>query len=228
MQSAQVTRNISDFPANLPEEACKPLPTSFYRRPAPMVAWDLLGKIIVHGIVGGAIVETEAYLGKDDLACHASRGRTPRNEIFYDSSPGTAYVFQCHGGNYLFNVLTSDHRPLECVLVRAVEPIMGIERMRMRRPVEDHELTSGPGKLSKALGITKTVNGSHVTKGPVLILGSHRNGHRKGVSPRIGISKDRHYPFRYYIVGNRFVSRTPQHKYQSSSHHVSCSFPWKA
>jgi DNA-3-methyladenine glycosylase len=217
MQSALVSRSLSDMPANLPQEACTPLPASFYRKPAPMVAWDLLGKIIIHrsndGIVGGVIVETEAYLGKDDLACHASHGRTPRNEIFYDSSPGTAYVFQCHGGNYLFNVLTSEHRPLECVLVRAVEPVVGIEKMRRRRPVEDRELTSGPGKLSKALGITKAVNGSHVTEGPVVILRSHRNGQRKGVSPRVGISKDRHYPFRYYIVGNRFVSYTPQHKY---------------
>jgi DNA-3-methyladenine glycosylase len=182
-----------------------------------MVAWDLLGKVMIHysddGIVGGVIVETEAYLGKDDLACHASHGRTSRNIIFYDSSPGTVYVFQCHGRNYLFNILTSEHRPMECVLVRAVEPTIGIETMLTRRPVENSQLTSGPAKLSRALGITKTVNGSHVTEGPVVILRSHRNGYRKGVSPRVGISKDRRYPLRYYIAGNEFVSRGSCYKY---------------
>ncbi len=211
MQRPQANRHTTDFGAGLPQDAGKPLPTSFYRRPAPMVAWDLLGKIMIRrgheGTVGGVIVETEAYLGKNDLACHASHGITPRNRIFYESSPGTVYVFQCHGGNYLFNVLTTEHRPMECVLVRAVQPLVGIERMRRRRPVEDQQLTSGPAKLSRAFGITKSVNGSHVAKGPVLILGSHRNGHKKGVSARVGISKDRKYPLRYFIVGNDFVSR---------------------
>jgi DNA-3-methyladenine glycosylase len=217
MKSTQVNRKATELPRDLPKEAGKPLPPSFYKRPAPMVAWDLLGKIMIHccqdGSVGGVIVETEAYLGKDDLACHASHGKTPRNNIFYESSPGTVYVFQCHGGNYLFNVLTTEHRPMECVLVRAIEPLMGIENMRKRRPVEDKQLASGPAKLSRAFGITKSINGSHVAKGPILILASRKTGHRKGVSPRVGISKDRTYPLRYFIVGNDFVSPTPHYKY---------------
>jgi DNA-3-methyladenine glycosylase len=209
------------FSLDLPEEVWrrtgKPLPDSFYKRPAALVAWDLLGKFILHktgeSYVGGIIVETEAYLGKDDLACHASKGPTPRNRIFYGSSPGTAYVFQCHGGNFLFNVLTSDKEPMECVLVRALEPVFGIELMRRRRRVNYENLTSGPPKLSRALGITKRVNGSHVTRGPVLILRSRRNGFKKGVSSRIGLSEYGHYPLRYYLLDNPFVSRRSTIKY---------------
>lgn len=186
------------------------LPSSFYKRPAALVAWDLLGKYIINetpeGIVGGIIVETEAYLGKDDLACHVSRGLTPRNRIFYSSPPGTVYVFHLRG-RYLVNVLTSQNEPLECVLLRAVEPVIGVEIMRSRRQTFDENLTSGPAKLTEALGITMQVNGSHITEGPVRILGSDTSGLKRGVSPRIGISKDKDYPLRYFLVGNRFVSR---------------------
>ncbi|MGD0477793.1 MAG: DNA-3-methyladenine glycosylase [Nitrososphaerales archaeon] len=197
----------------LPEGTCKPLRPSFYKRPAPMVAWDLLGKILVHngpdGPRGGIITETEAYLGKRDRACHASHGLTNRNRIFYEAEAGTAYVFQCHGGKFLFNVLTNDYEPLECVLIRAIEPTIGVERMQGNHHKEACHLTNGPAKMSKALGITKSINGSLVTDGPVLILGSRKNGYSKDSSPRIGISRDKEYPLRYYIAGNRFVSRHP-------------------
>ena len=188
-----------------------PLPKSFYQRPAALVAWDLLGKRITNetpdGLVGGIIVETEAYLGKNDLACHVSRGLTPRNRIFYDSPAGTVYVFHLRG-HYLVNVLTSNNEPLECVLIRAVEPTIGIEAMRQRRQADDENLTNGPAKLTKALGITKQANGSYITDGPVRIFDSDTIGFKRGVSPRIGISKDKDYPLRYFLVGNRFVSRT--------------------
>lgn len=187
-----------------------PLPSSFYKRPAALVAWDLLGKLMINettqGLVGGIIVETEAYLGKNDLACHVSRGLTPRNKIFYNSPPGTVYVFHLRG-HYLVNVLTSDNEPLECVLVRAVEPTIGIEIMRLRRQADDENLTNGPAKLTRALGITKQENGSNITEGPIRILDSDTNGFKRGVSPRIGISKDKDYPLRYFLIGNRFVSR---------------------
>ena len=188
-----------------------PLPNSFYQRPAALVAWDLVGKQIINetpeGTVGGIIVETEAYLGKDDLACHVSRGLTPRNKIFYDSPPGTVYVFHLRG-HYLFNVLTSHNQPLECVLLRAVEPTIGIEIMRKRRRQDnDENLTNGPAKLTKALGITKQENGSYITEGSVRIFNSDTNEFKVGVSPRIGISKDKDYPLRYFLEDNRFVSR---------------------
>ena len=195
----------------------KPLPQSFYRRPAPMVAWDLLGKIIVHktpeGIFGAKIVETEAYLGKDDKAAHASHGETERNRVFYENEPGSAYVFQCHGKNFLFNVLTSGNKPLECVLVRSGEPIIGVEKMRYKNPRKEHELTNGPAKLSRALRINRSINGKSLVEGPVMILGTKANGYSKGVSARVGISRDRTYPLRNYIVNSKYVSRSPKRRY---------------
>ena len=208
--------NASDFRGAL--TSVEFIPNSFYQRPAPMVAWDLLGKTIMHdsreGITAAIIVETEAYLGKADSACHAAYGETPRSRIFFHSEPGTVYVFHCHGDNYCFNVLTGGDNPAGCVLVRAVEPVVGIELMLKRRPVDDiYNLTSGPGKLSKALGITKKFNGLMVTEGPIKIVDSSLNTLEKAVSRRVGVSTEQDVPLRYYLSENRYVSRLPPKPY---------------
>lgn len=189
------------------------LKEEFFDRPTPLVAWDLLGKVLVHrtrrGHLAGKIVEAEAYLGGDDPACHAASGRTGRNEIFFRESPhATVYVFISFGLHYCVNILTSGERPAGCVLLRSIEPVAGIRRMKTNRQTDNpDQLTSGPGKLTKALGITKILNGTSIVKGPLQIMDYDFGPFTPSVDVRVGLTKDRDYPLRYFLLNNRYVSR---------------------
>ncbi|RQD77253.1 MAG: DNA-3-methyladenine glycosylase [Candidatus Syntrophonatronum acetioxidans] len=187
----------------------KELSRDFFREDTREVAQSLLGKIMVRHLPEGTavckIVETEAYLSHNDPACHASRGKTKRNEMMF-GPPGRAYVYFIYGMYYCFNVVTGEEGQGEAVLVRALEPIKGIGLMKERRGVKDiFNLTSGPGKLCQALGIDKGMNGKDLLKGDLFIVDG---GERPKIetSPRVGIrvAIDRH--FRYYISGNPYIS----------------------
>jgi DNA-3-methyladenine glycosylase len=182
----------------------------FYRRPTVEVARDLLGKVLRHGQTAGRIVETEAYLGGEDLAAHSARGVTPRTKVIF-GPPGHAYVYFIYGMYECLNIVAEEEGVPGCVLIRALEPVAGIESMRHRRPkakrVED--LASGPGRLTLALGITRALNGSDVTRPPLTV---HEPGDSTAfdivTTPRIGITQCAEWPLRFHIAGNRFVSRT--------------------
>ena len=185
------------------------LERSFYDRPVKEVARNLLGKVLVHGEAAGIIVETEAYLGGDDLASHSARGLTPRTKVIF-GPPGHAYVYFIYGMDECLNLVCEPEGQPGCVLVRALEPVGGIELMQKRRPkarkVED--LASGPGKLTLAMGITRAQNGADVTKGLLVVREpAEKRKVEVAVTPRIGITQCADLPLRYVIRGNRFVSK---------------------
>lgn len=194
----------------------------FFDRPTPMVAWDLLGKILVHrtahGPVAGKIVETEAYLGGKDPACHASAGKTERNQIFYhEPAQGTVYVFSSFGIHHCVNILTSGEKPAGCVLLRAVEPLAGLRIMEKNRGTRElRQLTSGPGRLSQALGITRSLNGRSIAQGPLIIVDCRLNSPSQAVGTRVGLKKARDYPLRYFLTDNEFVSRSSARFFSNS------------
>lgn len=178
------------------EESSNLLPRSFYARPAVEVARALLGKILAHGKVSGRIVETEAYLGLTDAAAHACRGATPRTRVLF-GPPGHAYVYLIYGIHNCLNIVAEPEGAAGCVLIRALEPRTGIAQP-----------TDGPGKLTHALGITLQHNGCDVTRGPITVRAPKNDGAFEiGTSPRIGITKAADLPLRFFINGNRFVSR---------------------
>jgi DNA-3-methyladenine glycosylase len=181
----------------------------FYARPAVEVARDCLGKILVHGATAGRIVETEAYLGTDDRAAHAWRGVTDRTRVIF-GPPGHAYVYFIYGMYECLNLVAEEEGKAGCVLIRALEPLAGIAIMRRRRPtakrVED--LSSGPGKLTLALGITRKQNGADLTEGSLHVRREPSEPPIEvRVTPRIGITHCADWPLRYLIAGNHFVSR---------------------
>ncbi len=188
---------------------CNPLARVFYARPAPRVARDLLGKILTHDGVSGRIVETEAYLGEDDGAAHSARGITPRTRVIF-GPPGHAYVYFIYGMYDCLNIVCEPEGVAGCVLIRALEPVSGLDQMRARRPTarRDEDLANGPGKLTRALGIKITHNGADVTAGPITIHGpEHQEQFEIATSPRIGITQSADLPLRFFIKGNRSVSR---------------------
>lgn len=179
----------------------------FFSRPTVDVAKDLLGKVLRHGETAGIIVEAEAYIGEGDLAAHSARGLTNRTRVMF-GPPGHAYVYFIYGMYECVNVVAERDGKPGAVLIRALEPVDGIDIMRQRRPrakrIED--LTSGPGKLTLAMGITRSLNGADLTRGPLIV--------EDGPAPaeivtttRIGITQCADWPLRFYIKGNRFVSR---------------------
>jgi len=192
------------------------LPRQFYERETTKVAQDLLGKILVREIgnqrITGRIVETEAYAGFDDKASHAHKGQTPRNSILFGPA-GFAYVYFTYGLHHLFNIVTEDVNFPSAVLVRAIEPISGIEIIRENRPGRDyHELTSGPAKLTKALKIDKCFNGIDVTIEDDIWVeeGEEVLKSRIVSAPRVGVGYSeecRYWPWRFYIKDNLFVSK---------------------
>jgi DNA-3-methyladenine glycosylase len=189
----------------------KILPRSFYDRPTVEVAKDLLGKVLQHGDTTGVIVETEAYLGGDDLASHSARGVTDRTRVIF-GPPGHAYVYLIYGMYECLNIVAEPEGVAGCVLIRAIQPLAGIGAMKRRRPAARtaRDIASGPGKLTLALGITRALNGSDVTMGPLTV---HQPESRADIvietSPRVGITECADWPLRFTIAGNLFVSRVP-------------------
>ena len=194
----------------------------FYRRKDVLqIARELLGKTLVTRFQGietsGRIVEVEAYNGIVDKASHAfGNKRTNRNEIMY-ADGGVAYVYLCYGIHHLFNVVTHTKETPHAILVRALEPVKGIDEMLKRTSKKklDSTLTRGPGNLSKALGIFTSHSGFSLT-GKKLFIGDDGFGFNKkeiAASPRIGVDyagKDALLPYRFYIKGNPFVSGKPK------------------
>jgi DNA-3-methyladenine glycosylase len=168
----------------------KPLPRNFYDRPTLQVARDLIGARLVRILDGvklvGLITETEAYIGEQDLGCHAKAGLTPRTQVMY-GPPGHAYVYFTYGNHWMLNVVTEQEGFPAAVLLRAIQPLEGAEIMFTRRHGRD---TFGPGKLTQAMGISKNENGLDLTKtsGSLWIeTGVHVPDSRVTKSPRVGL-----------------------------------------
>jgi DNA-3-methyladenine glycosylase len=177
------------------------LPREFYERPTVEVARDLLGKILVHGRTAGVIVETEAYLGAEDLAAHSARGVTPRTKVIF-GPPGHAYVYFIYGMYECLNLVAEPKGVAGCVLIRALDPLCGIRTMFRRRPAARklEDLASGPGKLTLAMGITRAQNGRDVTRGPLVVRKwKLEPAIEVAVTPRIGISKCVDWPLRFVV-----------------------------
>jgi DNA-3-methyladenine glycosylase len=194
-----------------------PLPRDFYDRDTEHVARDLLGAILEcktpEGVAAGRIVETEAYLGEHDLACHAAAGRTSRTAPLY-GPPGIAYVYFIYGMYWCFNAVTRGEHEPSAVLVRAIEPVRGIELMRRRRPTarRDVDLTNGPGKLCLALGIDVKHNWNPLDRPPLVIRSGETISDRDvSVTPRIGITQSADWPLRWLVTDSPYVSKTPAH-----------------
>jgi DNA-3-methyladenine glycosylase len=189
-----------------------PLPASFFDRETEIVSRELLGAVLScrteEGLVSGRIVETEAYLGEHDPACHAAVGLTERTRWLY-GEPGTAYVYFIYGVHWCFNAVTRAHGHPSAVLVRALEPLSGLPLMRRRRPKakSDRDLTSGPGKLCAALGIGPQHNGMRLQRLPLLITrGTTYPDAGVITAPRIGLTKAADWPLRWYVKGSEYVS----------------------
>ena len=185
------------------------LPRSFYDKDTTTVARELLGKLLIHnspeGKTVGKIVETEAYL-QGDPACHASRGETKRNRSMF-GPPGHAYVYIIYGIYRCFNVVTMPSGVGEAVLVRALEPIDGIPLMQTRRKREKlTDLCGGPARLVQAMGLGTEHNSIDLTIGNLIICDGE-TPENIVITTRIGISQGKDLPLRFYIYGNKNVSR---------------------
>jgi DNA-3-methyladenine glycosylase len=190
----------------------KALPRAFYDRPAAAVARDLLGKVIVHepgaARLAGQIVEVEAYLGEGDEAAHSFAGVTDRTRVIF-GPPGHAYVYFSYGMHHCLNIVAEAEGRAGCVLIRALEPLEGLEAMYARRPraKKARDLCSGPGKLTQALGITLAQYGSDVTRGRLTVREPEEaQGFRIRQTTRVGITKSADLPLRFYIRDNEHVS----------------------
>lgn len=180
----------------------------FYARPVVAVARDLVGCTVAHGGASGVIVETEAY-HQTEPACHAYAGLTPRTRTLF-GPPGRAYVYRSYGIHALLNAVAEPADVGAAVLIRALEPIDGLATMRARRGLNQvDDLCSGPGKLTQALGIELTLNGSDLLAGPIRIGPRPAAWREVAVvrSARIGITRATDRPWRFCATGNRCVSR---------------------
>ena len=194
------------------------VPRSFYARDTVKVAKCLLGKRLVRvkgrSRMEGRIVEAEAYRGIDDPASHAFRGRTARNAPMF-GEPGHAYVYFTYGNHYCLNVTTQKRGIAGAVLIRAIEPLSGLNLMKCFHPgVSELQLTNGPGKLTRALAIDKSLNETDLTRTGHLFIGQSRKAPpiHIGRSARIGITLGKERLWRFYIKGNRYVSRSTEPK----------------
>ncbi|MFC4321782.1 DNA-3-methyladenine glycosylase [Litchfieldia salsa] len=199
----------------------KPLDLTFFHQPTLELAPSLLGKVLVKesetGVAAGIIVETEAYMGPEDQAAHSfGNRRTQRTEVMFGPA-GFVYTYAMHT-HCLVNVVSGEVGKPEAVLIRAVEPILGIEQMYERRGLnkKKQELTSGPGKLTKALGIVKEDYGKPIFEPPLYIAeGKEYKEIESG--PRIGIDNSgeaKDYPWRFWIADNPYVSRIRSNKFK--------------
>lgn len=184
----------------------------FYKRDPAIVARDLLGKTIFRrtesGILSGNIVETEAYYGDKDPASRAYRGRKNYNRPMF-GEPGRLFVYMVHTW-WLLNIVAHREGEVGAVLVRALEPLEGVEKMRENRGVTDiHNLTSGPGKLARAMVVTNEFNGLDITRvdSEIIVSRGMEEDFVVGTSQRIGVTEDLPEELRFFIKGNRFVSR---------------------
>ena len=193
----------------------KPLPREFYARPVLSVAKACIGKLLVHetkhGLCVGRIVETEAYRGPEDRAAHSFGGRrTARTEVMF-GPPGYAYVFFVYGMHYQFNIVTTKLGAPHAVLVRALEPVHGLEWMAKRRhlPETSRDLSNGPGKLCQAMAIGREAYGLDLCASPLFLAEGPRT--RSASSVRIGIDYAGDWaqkPWRFFDPKSRYVSRT--------------------
>lgn len=196
----------------------RPLDRVFFARDPRRVARELLGKVLVRNTRGSPltarIVEVEAYLGGNDPAAHAFAGRTPRNAVLF-GSPGYAYVYFIYGNHYCLNVSCQAEGKGAGILFRALEPLAGIEEMarargiRVSRPADLPKLTSGPGRLSEAFGVTRERDNGHDLTLASNSLWIGEDGFRASgirTTPRIGITKAADKPLRYILAGSPFVS----------------------
>jgi DNA-3-methyladenine glycosylase len=194
------------------------LGAEFYARPVLEVARELIGCVVEHEGLAGTIVETEAY-HESEPACHAFVGVTPRTRTLF-GEPGTAYVYRSYGIHALLNAVCEPVGVGAAVLIRALEPLEGIEEMRRRRaggrnggaPLRERDLCSGPGKLTQALGVELSENGTSFVDGPVTIRPPAYEPRDEEVvsSPRIGITKAVDLRWRFCAVGNPHVSAAPR------------------
>jgi len=191
----------------------RPLPLGFYARDTVVVAQALLGQLLVSAVGGrrclARIVETEAYVGPHDPACHAAGWRrTPRNEVLY-GPPGFAYVYFTYGMHWCVNVVTEPAGYPAAVLLRAAEPLEGLATMRRRRGrVPDLVLAAGPARLTQALGIDRRLNGHRLASRPLWIAAGRPVASRQVVAgPRIGIRVAADWKLRFYVRDSPFVSR---------------------
>ena len=189
------------------------LPVDFFRRPAEIVAAELIGSVVVSSVGGelteGRIVETEAYLGYDDPASHGYlHRRNARNEALF-GPPGSWYVYLSYGMHWCANLVCQEPGQASAVLLRALQPMAGLEIMRRRRgPVADRELCSGPGKLCQALGITRELDGRKMQRGLVRVFRPGVEGDPSIlVTPRIGITKAADWPLRFVLADTPWASR---------------------
>jgi DNA-3-methyladenine glycosylase len=186
------------------------LPHSFFNQAPERVARDLIGAILVKNdngiLLRGRIVETEAYLSLNDAASHSHKGKTARNEPMFGQA-GTLYVYKIYGIHLCANIVTEPENIGSAVLLRATEPLEGIEQMQQRRGIEDiHALCNGPGKLAQAWNFQLSDNGRSVCS-PNLFLLPALSSTDIGISSRVGITKDTHLPLRFYESASAFVSK---------------------
>ena len=184
-----------------------PVPPAFFAAPVVEVARRLVGCQVWHGQTGGVIVETEAY-HHSEPACHAYVGLTARTSTLF-GPPGRAYVYRSYGIHALLNAVAEPEGTGAAVLIRALEPIAGVDEMRARRGLERVEdLCSGPGKLTQALGVGLSLNGVELWRDPLRLCGSgDREVPEPVAGPRIGITKATELPWRFCLPASRFVSR---------------------
>jgi DNA-3-methyladenine glycosylase len=203
------------------KQRSKILKEAFYtRHDVVTIARELIGKVLVTEWNGektsGRIVETEAYNGEIDKASHAFRGMTKRTEVMFGGG-GKAYVYLCYGIHQMFNIVTNKHGIPHAILIRALEPLEGIDIMleRTGKKVLDHTLTKGPGNVGKAMGFHTSQCGLSLQSDELYIVddGFHVADEAVGISPRIGVGyadEDALLPYRFYVKGNPYVSAKPR------------------
>ena len=206
------------MPPSAKPDLRRPLPRSFYARTPRRVARDLLGKLLIRSdeknYLSARIVEVEAYLGKNDPAAHSAAGNTARTSVLF-GPPGHAYVYFIYGNHYCLNVSCEPEGKAGGVLFRALEPLTGIQEMASARgvvlssPLDLRKLTTGPGRLAQAFGITRSRDNGRDLTSPASGLWLADDGFRPkdiAITPRIGITKAASHPLRYIVSDNSFVS----------------------